>query len=155
MPLRIFWRSAKILPLYCHSEILHYQKRISGPILDRLDLNVPVSRQSLKIFEKTPQQSSKHLREKIIKARQIQHKRFKNETIKLNSRMNPSQLKKYCPLAPKIQDFIYEACEKMALSARSYHQLLKVSRTIADLNEHEQIQLQDISEALQYRQRSW
>ncbi len=137
------------------SQILHYQKKISGPILDRLDLCIEIPRQHLSNYKEdhTSSQNSALVRQKIIIARHLQVERFKKETISLNSHMGPQHLKKYCRLEDEIQNFALEACEKLLLSTRAYHQMIKVSRTIADLNGHEKIKLEDISEALQYRQK--
>jgi magnesium chelatase family protein len=140
----------------CHctaAQISHYQKKLSGPLLDRIDLSVNLSRESIKIASVQPSKSSQEVRQKVLQARKIQKLRFKDEPIKLNSHMGPRQLLKYCNMSAEAQTLLLEASEKLFLSGRSYHKILKISRTIADLNEHDEIRVEDLSEALQYRQR--
>jgi magnesium chelatase family protein len=135
-------------------QILKYQKRISGPMLDRIDLHIEVPRQK---FEKlTSQESSEEaekLRQRVESARQIQRQRFLNEKPKIftNAEMNISQIKKYCQIDAAGLNLLKTAINQFYLSARSYHRLLKVARTIADLNQNEKIETQYVGEALQYR----
>lgn len=138
-------------------QIIRYQKKLSGPLIDRIDIIVEVARQSLNTFRqssgnKNLPQNSSQLRQKISSARQIQTQR--NHGI-LNSQLQPGEIKIHCKLEPAIEDFLIEAAEKMSLSGRSYHRLLKTSRTIADLNNHQGIHKEDICEALQYRFRGF
>lgn len=138
-------------------EIAFYKKKISGPVYDRLDLTLLMPRVSLQQISSPKNQNfkketSREIRKKIIHIRKIQEERFKNENIKFNAHMKIEHIKKYCHLSKGVKDFASEASEKLALSMRSYYKLLKVSRTIADFAGHVEIGLEDISEALQYRQ---
>jgi magnesium chelatase family protein len=131
-------------------EIQKYQKKISGPLYDRIDLYVPVSPvtyEDLKSQEKPEKSSS--IRERVEKAREIQTKRFKTE--KTNSQMNNKEIEKYCVLDESSQIILKKAQEKFNLSARSYFRVLKVARTIADLEESERVLQKHLMEALQYK----
>lgn len=136
----------------CHPyQIINYRKKISGPVLDRIDLSVEVSRQSISgQVRKSGGLSSSEACEMISKAQKIQAERHGNQLI-LNSRLSQAQIKNHCPLSPDCSDLLKEAEEKLNLSARSYFRIIKVSRTIADLNAHTNIQVEDLAEALQYR----
>lgn len=138
-------------------EISFYKKKISGPLYDRLDLTllmprIPLHEISLQKSEKFIKETSQEIREKVVQIRKLQEERFKDENIKLNAHMTSEHIKKYCLLSRDSKDFSLEASEKLGLSIRSYYKLLKVSRTIADHSGHLEIALEDISEALQYRQ---
>lgn len=134
------------------SNLLRYQKKISGPILDRIDLHVEVPR--LK-FEKLSGQEtgepSKKIRERVEMARKIQAERFKQLNIITNSEMGNVEIKKFCQLDKNSIELLHSAVDKMHLSARSYNRILKISRTIADLAGAETICLQHLAEALQFR----
>jgi magnesium chelatase family protein len=91
------------------------------------------------------------MRKQVIQARKTQAKRFKNEKILTNSRMNNKQIKKYCKLDESSESLMKQAIDELGLSARAYTRILKVARTIADIEKSEQIQVQHISEAIQYR----
>lgn len=140
-------------------QIAKYRQRISGPILDRVDLFVSVSvveTEKLSITSQTDQNriSSKQAREQVIKARQIQKKRFNKEKRSLytNSQMRNSDVKKHGFLTPEAENLLKLATDKFNFSARSYFRLIKVSRTIADLSQSEQILPLHMAEALQYKQ---
>lgn len=134
-------------------QIMQYQKKLSGPVLDRLDLVVEVARQNPQKYLEKKESTSVQIKSTIMAARKIQATRFTQCPQKVNSEMTPSQLKKHCVLSPELQSFFNEAAEKFNFSGRNYYQTLKVARTIADLDAHENIQLQHLSEALQYRQK--
>lgn len=136
------------------SEILRYQKKISGPMLDRIDIHLDVP--AVKVEKLTEQNvgtgpSSSEIRKRVQKARDLQTKRFKKEKIISNSEMNNRLIKKYCELSEESLEILKLAVNKLNLSARSYNKILKVSRTIADLDISAQIKPNHIAEALQYR----
>ena len=136
------------------TQILNYQKKISGPMLDRIDihLDVPAVKTDKLINEKGSfGPSSREIRSRVQKARDIQTKRFKKEKIISNSEMNNKLIKKYCELEKDSLEILKMAVNKLNLSARSYNKILKVSRTIADLDNSKDIRPNHIAEALQYR----
>ncbi len=139
----------------CHcsaNEISKYHRKISGPLLDRIDLMVempPVAYDDLD--NAAPAESSASIKERVVRAHQIQLQRFKKEGIFFNAQMNAAQIEKYCPLLPKDKDILRSAFERLDLSARAYHKILKAARTAADLEAAEQITLRHLLEVLQYR----
>lgn len=135
-------------------DIMRYQKKISGPITDRIDIWTEVSAvpaKDLSLDKKNKNQTSKDVYEKVKDARNIQTNRFKKLKIKNNSQMSPEQLKKHSGLSKKAQNTLNSAAEKLEFSARSYHRVIKVARTIADLEHSEDILEHHILEATQYR----
>ncbi len=140
-------------------QITKYRHRISGPILDRVDLFVTVSTvetEKLSITSKTSGNnvSSKIAKQQVVKVRQIQANRFKDEKRSLytNSQMRNSDVKKYCLLTPEAENILKLATQKFDLSARAYFRLIKVARTIADLENSIDIKPVHMAESLQYRQ---
>src|SRR3989339_590202 len=134
------------------TKIERYLSKISGPLLDRIDIHIEVP--AIKFKELTsadnPEPSSE-IRKRVKKARDIQLKRFKDDGIFANSHIGTKQLKKYCALDKEGQDLLKAAIEELGFSARAYDKILKVARTIADLDESAPIQVEHISEAIQYR----
>ncbi|NEZ46070.1 ATP-binding protein [Clostridium niameyense] len=133
-------------------EIKRYINKLSKPILDRIDIFTFVAQLSfdeVKKFSKS--ESSKTIKERVVKAREIQLERFSKDSIYTNSQMKRKQLKKYCDLTSSGSKILRKIYTKFNLSARAYCRILKVSRTIADLNGNEKIKDEDIIEALQYR----
>lgn len=129
-------------------EILRYQKKISGPILDRIDIHFTVATvDHANLLQQTEHRESPTLRKQISATRDIQLKR----TGKLNARLNNKELKSAIILSPQAEAFLNQAAEKMDLSARSYMKTLKIARTIADLEKSDEITTAHISEALHYR----
>ena len=139
-------------------QITKYRHRISGPILDRIDLFVPVSAvETIKLAitgNNLPNTiSSLDAKAQVIKARKVQEERFKKEQgLYTNSQMKNAHVKKYCFLTPESENLLRLAAQKFDFSARSYFRLIKVSRTIADLEGSSQILPAHMAEALQYRQ---
>jgi len=138
--------------------IQKYMNKISGPLLDRIDIHLEVP--SLKVSEITDDnntgENSKTIRERVINARKIQLERFKNIIIQgrkiyTNSQMNSKLIRKYCKLNDTSKKLIKTAIERLGLSARAYDRILKVARTIADIENKTDIESQHISEAIQYR----
>ncbi|MGB9883497.1 MAG: ATP-binding protein, partial [Microgenomates group bacterium] len=132
--------------------ILKYKKRLSGPLLDRIDLHVdvaPVEKDDLVV--EAVSESSKSIRERVIKARQIQKERFKGLRIYTNGEMGPSEVKKFCRFDKEAIDLLKQAITKLSLSARSYFKTIKVAQTIVDLAGKEMIDSSAIAEALQFR----
>lgn len=135
------------------SQISKYQRKISGPLLDRIDLHIEVPRLTYdQLADQQTAQSSESIRQKVIQARAIQKKRLAGEKgILTNSEMGLEQMKKYCRIDLASQSLLRQAMNQFHLSVRSYHRLLKLARTIADLEEATDIQAKHIAEAIQYR----
>ena len=132
--------------------IKRYRSRISGPLLDRIDIHVEVPSVKYEELSSLPTgEKSADIRIRVNKARQIQLDRFKGLEIFSNSQMNPKQIRKYCILDDDSKSLLKLAMEKKGLSARAYERILKVARTIADLDNSENIKTNHISEAVQYR----
>ena len=139
-------------------QIVKYHHRISGPILDRIDLSVPVAaveveKLSLTAPKTTDRVTSKQAKDAVMKARKIQSKRFADLPIYTNSQMRNREVKKYGHLTPEAENFLKLASDKYDLSARSYFRMIKVARTIADLSDSRDIGPVHMAEALQYKQR--
>ncbi|MFA6653770.1 MAG: YifB family Mg chelatase-like AAA ATPase [Candidatus Delongbacteria bacterium] len=133
-------------------KIKSYLSRISGPLMDRIDIHIEVP--ALKydeLAQKKDAEKSVTIRERVVKARNVQNERFKGRNIYCNSGMNQKDLKKYCALDAASESILKRAIETLSLSARAYNRILKVSRTIADLNGKENICAEHIAEAVQYR----
>jgi magnesium chelatase family protein len=134
------------------AQILKYRRKISGPLLDRIDIHIEVGALGSRLLvTESEGESSAKIRMRVESARRIQTKRFRDEGIFCNAHMNAAQIKKYCILDAESRDFLENALEKMQLSARGFDKVRKVARTIADLEGSENISITHISEALQYR----
>jgi len=135
------------------SQIQRYISKISGPLLDRIDIHIEVPAVDFKeLSSKKPGEKSKYIRARVEKARQIQQKRFKNEKgLYANAHMDNRLIKKYCKIDDSGSKLLNTALEKLGLSARAYNKILKVSRTIADLAGETKIKNEHLSEAIQYR----
>lgn len=134
--------------------IQRYVGKISGPLMDRIDIHIDVPAVNFKELRgrDVPQgESSEKIRERVIKAREIQLKRLAGENVFSNSAMSPSQIRKFCALDADSETLLERAMMKQGLSARAHDRILKVSRTIADLEASENIQSHHISEAINYR----
>ncbi len=134
------------------SMIRRYRSRISGPLLDRIDIQIEVPPVGLsELSSASDEESSEKMRERVILARRMQEERFKGKRFNFNSRIPPRYIKRYCLMTPSAERFIEEACERFGFSPRSYHRILKVARTIADMEGKEIIQDHHIQEAIHYR----
>lgn len=132
--------------------IKQYLNRVSGPLLDRLDIHVEVPPVEFDDLSSTqPSESSAEIKKRVNKARSIQIERYKNTDITCNARLTPAQFHNVCAIDDKATALLKNAFEKMGLSARAYDRILKVSRTIADLEGEEKIKADHIAEAVQYR----
>ncbi|MCE5194994.1 MAG: YifB family Mg chelatase-like AAA ATPase [Nitrospiraceae bacterium] len=133
-------------------QIHRYRTKVSGPLLDRIDIHIEVPAVPYKeLSTEHSGERSESIRERVIKARNIQLERFKADKIYSNGQMKTRHIKKYCRLTSDAQSLLEAAMQKLGLSARAYTRILKVSRTIADLELSEMIQPQHVSEAIQYR----
>ena len=134
------------------SMVHHYMSRISGPLLDRIDIHIEVT--PVPIAEMTSdrrEESSAAIRERVMRARQIQQERFAGTGVYTNSMMNSRMLREYCVLEPAVRSLLERAMERLDLSARAYDRIVKVARTIADLEGSPSIGVAHISEAINYR----
>jgi len=135
-------------PLQIHK----YMGRISGPLLDRMDLHVEVPRiRYEELKDNTRVETSKVIRARVTQAREIQQSRFAQKKISLNSQMTPSNVKTYCCLDKESEQMLKHAFNKFNMSARAHDRILKVARTIADLEASEHIKVHHLAEAIQYR----
>lgn len=139
----------------CHcpaAKIQKYLSKISGPLLDRIDLHIDVpSLKSQDLFTQKPCESSHAIQKRILKARGHQRKRFSKKNIFCNAHMNPRLIKEFCLLPEESQDLLKIAIEELGLSARAHDKILKIARTIADLDDQIDILPEHLSEAIQYR----
>jgi len=137
--------------------IQKYQKRISGPLLDRIDIHIQVPRVEYeKLSDKRTGEPSAVIRERVEAARLVQRERFSQDGsagILCNADMRPAEIRKFCSLDDPGKALMKSAMSQMNLTARAYHRILKLSRTIADLAHAEQISVTHLAEALQYRAR--
>ncbi|HHT9105643.1 MAG TPA: YifB family Mg chelatase-like AAA ATPase [Candidatus Wujingus californicus] len=139
----------------CHCtphQIQNYMSKVSGPLLDRIDIHieVPAVRYS-ELTKNREVQPSEDIRKKVATARTIQKERFNDNQIKVNAHMSSKQVKKHCVLDNHAETLLHQAMMELGISARGYNKILKVARTIADLDESETIKIEHISEAIQYR----
>jgi magnesium chelatase family protein len=132
--------------------IQRYRSKISGPLLDRIDIHVEVPTVTYSDLAALPSgDSSAIIRARVNKARQVQHERFKDEAFFCNTQMNSKALRKYCKLDAESHALLQNAIDKLGYSARVFDRILKVSRTIADLEDSRDIHPEHISEAISYR----
>lgn len=133
-------------------QIRRYRSRLSGPLLDRLDIHIEVPAVPIKELSGTTLgESSGHIRQRVIQARQRQLTRYHEEKTLSNAQLKPRLVKKYCPLDEAGKALLEQAVTKLGLSARAYGRILRVSRTIADLAKSESIQPSHVAEAIHYR----
>ena len=135
-------------------QVQNYRARLSGPLLDRIDIHVEASALPVEDLRKASAgEPSAEIRKRVIQARKIQEERFANSprTAKTNANMETSEIRKYCALDDEQASLLSSAMEELNLSARAWDRILKVSRTIADLDASEKIQTQHLLEAINYR----
>lgn len=132
-------------------QIKRYKSKISGPLLDRIDLQVDVAPVKFEDFEQEDGLDSVTIRKKVELARKVQQERYKNLNIRCNSQLTPNLIKKYCKTTYSARLLLKEAFNRLKLSARSYSRVLKISRTIADIDEIDTINEEHIAEALRFR----
>ena len=134
------------------NQIQNYVSRISGPLLDRIDIQVEVPAvKYAELANETTGEPSVHVQERVEKARQAQQQRFADTAIHANANMESKQIREYCKIDAQAQELLRVAINQLGLSARAYDRILKVARTIADLDENPHIEAVHVSEAIQYR----
>jgi magnesium chelatase family protein len=135
------------------AEMQRYLSKISGPLLDRIDIHIEVTPVPFeKLADDTQAESSMTIRKRVTEARALQTQRFKDlELVHYNAQMNTKQIRAYCQLDVASKQLLKTAMERLNLSARAYDRILKVARTIADLEQATNISGTHISEAIQYR----
>jgi magnesium chelatase family protein len=135
-----------------HDRILKYRSRISGPILDRIDIHIEVPRiKHHELKKKSSEETSASIRERIERVRAMQRERYKELGFYTNADIPPKLIETFCTLGKEADDLLDMAVKELHLSARAYHRILKLGRTIADMSGSEGIGFEHISEAVQYR----
>ncbi len=134
------------------TQIQRYRSRVSGPLLDRIDIHLEVPAVPFQdLAADRSRDESATVRERVARARARQHDRYKADGVFCNAQLRPRLLKRYCDIGPDSRRLIELAMTKLGLSARAYHRILKVARTIADLDEYDGLSSAHVSEAIQYR----
>ncbi len=134
------------------SQIRRYQSRLSGPLLDRVDIHVEVPALAYSEMRRNIKaEASSAIRRRVVAARNIQYLRFKRSKLFCNAQMQNRHIRKYCSLGSAGDKLLETAIDKLGLSARAYHRILKCARTIADLDGQQNIQTEHLGEAIQYR----
>lgn len=133
-------------------EVKRYLNKVSGPLLDRIDLHIEVNPVPFeKLSNETTEESSQQIKERVQKARDIQEIRYKDSSTHYNAQMSIQEIKEHCKLTPNTKELLKNAMKNLHLSARAYNRILKVSRTISDLEGSIHIETHHIAEAIQYR----
>lgn len=137
----------------CSEQEIHkYLRKISGPLLDRIDIQIEVKKPKYeKICSKVEIEPSSEIKKRVNKARKIQLERYKEHRIYSNSELTTKMVEKFCKIEQGGEELLKNAFKKFKLSVRAYERILKVSRTIADLEGKENIETKHIAEAIQYR----
>jgi len=144
---------SEIKECYCTiNQINQYRGKISGPIMDRIDIHIDVPMVPYtQLSNKEESESSEDIQERIQRVRQIQSNRFGNNSFHCNSQIPDKLIRKFCPLTPEAEELLKDALTQLGMSARAYTKIIKLARTIADLENTELIDSSHISEAIQYR----
>jgi magnesium chelatase family protein len=133
-------------------QVQTYRSRVSGPLMDRIDIHIEVPAVKFsEVSSDTSAEPSSAIRERVTLAREIQYARFRNDGIYANAHMKPRHIRKYCKIDEDSLRLMEAAMNRLGLSARAYNRILKVARTIADIDGSEKIGTEHISEAIQYR----
>jgi magnesium chelatase family protein len=131
-----------------------YQQKISGPLMDRIDIHIEVPRVPFeKLSSQRTGEPSETVRQRVEAARSIQRERFKESSLQTNADMGPAEIRQFCAVDATGTNLLKAAMQQMQLSARAYHRILKLARTIADLAGEPDIQTPHLAEAIQYRPR--
>jgi magnesium chelatase family protein len=148
-----FWGDPRHQCTCTPGQIHRYRHKVSGPLLDRIDIHIEVPAVPYKdLANEYSGERSEEIRKRVVNARDIQTGRFEHDRkVYANGQMKTRHIKKYCKVNAEAQTLLDSAMQKLGLSARAYTRILKVSRTIADLDASEDIQSHHISEAIQYR----
>ncbi len=135
------------------NQITRYQNRISGPLIDRIDIHIEVPRVDYdKLMDNHRGEASAKIQERVEAARERQYRRFRDRPgLFANGDMNAGDIQTFCKLTPEAEDLLNVSVRRMQLSARAYHRVLKLGRTIADLDGHDLVDVAHVAEALQYR----
>ena len=134
--------------------VTRYQKRISGPLLDRIDIHIEVPRVEYeKLSDDRLGEPSSAIRERVEAARERQRRRFEGTGLLSNADMGPAEVREHCRVDDAGNSLLRAAMQQLHMSARAYHRILKLARTIADLSGSEQIETVHLAEAIQYRPR--
>ncbi len=139
----------------CHCtplQIQHYLSKISGPLLDRIDIHLEAPRLNLEhLTDKRRGEASEEIRRRVEKARALQKERYRNDGVYFNAHLESRELEKYCMIDAEGEELLKLAILELGISARAYDKILKVARTIADLDGKDIIEAHHISEAISYR----
>ena len=134
--------------------VARYQKRISGPLLDRIDIHIEVPRVEYeKLSDDRLGEPSAAIRGRVAAARERQLRRFKGTSLTCNADMGPAEVRDFCQVDPAGKSLLKAAMQQLQMSARAYHRILKLARTISDLAGSERIETVHLAEAIQYRPR--
>jgi magnesium chelatase family protein len=131
--------------------VRRYWRKIGGALLDRVDLRVAAAAPGLDALAGAGEESSESVARRITRAVDVQKERFKGTGVRRNSRMSPLHIERFCPLTPRAKEAVHIAAEKLSLTGRSYHGVLKTARTIADLDGKDAIDTAHILEAAEHR----
>jgi len=133
-------------------KISQYFQKIAGPVIDRIDMELLVNRVAYRdLVDNVQSESSASIRDRVMRACEIQRARFRDAPVRFNSRMSNREIRKYCRLDPGDEQFLESAVKKMNITARSFFKILKVARTIADLDSSEKIEKKHLLEAISYK----